>query len=102
MQALIEKIWPNMSMEERWTEILAWGGAFWFPVILAAVGFMLGPIMTPYNNNLAYAPGGAHYSIEGAVIGLIVGCVISFSLLAYRLKAKKAEEAAEAHEHDHH
>jgi len=98
MQAIIEKIWPNMSMEERWTEILAAGAMLWIPVLFAAAGFMLGPIFTPYNNNLADAPGRAHYSLEAAVIGLLVGFVISVSLFIYRLRAKRAEEAQEAHE----
>jgi hypothetical protein len=102
MQAIIEKIWPNMSMEERWTEILAASAMLWFPVLLAAVGFMFGPIFTPYNNNLADAPGRAHYSLEAAVIGLVVGFVISGSLFFYRYKAKRAEEAQEAHDHAEH
>lgn len=101
MQALIEKLFPNLTMEERWTELLAYGGAAWFCVLLAAGGFMLGPVMTPYNNDLNF-PGRAHYSIEGAVIGFFLGAVIGTTLLIVRARAKRAELVHAEDSHDEH
>ncbi len=98
MQAIIDKLFPNMSSEEQWTEILALFGMLWFPVLLAAGGFMLGPIFTQYNNNPEF-PGKAHYSLEGAGIGLVVGFVISVSLYFGRLRARRWEAAHHAHDH---
>lgn len=97
MQRLMDKLFGDMPMEERWVEILAYGGAAWFCVLFAAAGFMLGPIFTPWNNDPNF-PGRAHYSLEGAAICFVLGAIISGTLLVGRVRAKRWEEAHHAHE----
>lgn len=99
MTSILDKWFAGKSTEERWTEYIAVSGGLAMPIFLAAVGFMLGPVFTPYNNDLDY-PGPAHYSIPGAIVGFGIGAVAGVALLVVRYRAMKWEEAHHAHEHD--
>jgi len=98
MQAILDKMFPNMDSEEQWTEFLALFAAAWLVVLMAAAGFMLGQLFTPYNNDLDHI-GQAHYSIPGAGIGALLGLVIGISLYLVRVRAKRWESLHHAHEH---
>lgn len=98
MQKLLDKIAPNREPEEQWVELIALSGIFALALFMAAAGFMLGPLFTSQLNDLEH-PGAAHYSVEGAGIGAVIGLVLGSVLWFVRRRMMKSE-AAESSEHE--
>lgn len=102
MQKLLDKIAPNLEPEEQWVELIALSGIFALALFTAAAGFMLGPLLTGYANDLEH-PGAAHYSVEGALIGAGIGLVLGGCLWLVRRRFMRAERAEQdTHEQSHH
>lgn len=101
MQKLLDKLFPNISSEEQWTELIALSAPFALALFMGALGFMLGPVFMGTANDIS-EPLKGHASLPGAAIGAVAGLVIGLTLWTIRRSAIKAEAEAEAHGHDHH